>query len=231
MTHDKENIYNSGKVTGQASAGKSKAKNAVAGVAGAMAGMGGVMPLMSFKEPEAPVFNPDPDVYTEPVPEPPHFDGTEVSVAYGVNDHMTFAEAFAAARREVGSGGVFQWCGDIYGTYYAEEWQGFSDEYKQEFSSYHYDNLPGLQPEKFVPVAEIVADDFASIHEAPMVFVDADFDSSYDIVVISDADYHEDQPVYMPDDDGMIAYESPHYDSASDFFPDFYNNADISDFV
>lgn len=44
-----------------------------------------------------------------------------ISVATGVNDEMSFNEAFAAARSEVGAGGAFEWRGNVYGTYYAEE--------------------------------------------------------------------------------------------------------------
>ncbi len=38
-----------------------------------------------------------------------------------VNDNMSFAEAFAAARAELGPGGVFEWNGQLYGTFYATE--------------------------------------------------------------------------------------------------------------
>ncbi len=38
-----------------------------------------------------------------------------------VNDNMSFAEAFAAARAELGPGGVFEWHGQLYGTFYATE--------------------------------------------------------------------------------------------------------------
>ncbi len=38
-----------------------------------------------------------------------------------VNDKMSFKEAFAAARKELGPGGVFEWNGKLYGTFYATE--------------------------------------------------------------------------------------------------------------
>ena len=229
-TEQKEKVNEavSEKTTAQEPGRKSKVTNAAAGVGGVMAGMGGVMPLMSFKEPEIPISNPDADI--EPIPEPSHFDGTEISVALGVNSNMSFDEAFAAARHEVGTGGVFQWRGHMYSTYYAEEWQGFSDEYKQVFSNYHYDHAD-LSSEELVTVAEIVADDYAYVHEVPMAFVDTDFDGSYDIAVISDADHHEIPLVYLHDDSGVISYESPSYDMSSDHWADFYNDADISNFV
>ena len=47
-----------------------------------------------------------------------------------VSDSMSFGEAFAAARAEVGPGGVFYWHGGVYGTYYADEWNAMTDEQK-----------------------------------------------------------------------------------------------------
>lgn len=68
----------------------------------------------------------------------------EIDVASSVNDNMTFDEAFAAARAEVGSGGVFEWRGQLYGTYTMAEWQQMSPgekaEYSNHFSWNHIDN-------------------------------------------------------------------------------------------
>lgn len=55
-------------------------------------------------------------------------------VAEGVTDDMSFSEAFAAARAEVGPGGVFSWHGQVYGTYYKPEWDAMSDEQRHEYS-------------------------------------------------------------------------------------------------
>ena len=51
-----------------------------------------------------------------------------------VNDDMSFGEAFAAARAEVGPGGVFHWHGGIYNTYTANEWNNMSVEQKHDFA-------------------------------------------------------------------------------------------------
>lgn len=56
------------------------------------------------------------------------------NVASGVNDSMTFNEAFATARNEVGAGGCFVWHGNVYGTYYANEWNAMSPEQREEFA-------------------------------------------------------------------------------------------------
>lgn len=43
-----------------------------------------------------------------------------------VDQNLSFGEAFAAARNEVGPGGVFHWHGGIYNTYTADEWNNMS---------------------------------------------------------------------------------------------------------
>ena len=111
-------------------------KNTVTAVAGVAVGAAGIAAL-GFRHAPEPMTNPEPQ--PEPVPEPVQFDGAEVPVAQNVNDDMSFSEAFASARHEVGPGGVFAWHGGIYGTYYVNEWQDFSDDYKQSFSNYAYD--------------------------------------------------------------------------------------------
>lgn len=56
------------------------------------------------------------------------------AMATGVTDDMSFDEAFAAARAEVGAGGVFEWHGGLYGTYYASEWNAMDDDARQDFA-------------------------------------------------------------------------------------------------
>lgn len=51
-----------------------------------------------------------------------------------VNDNMSFGEAFAAARAEVGPGGVFHWHGGIYNTYTAAEWNAMTVDQKHDFA-------------------------------------------------------------------------------------------------
>lgn len=67
------------------------------------------------------------------------FDPTQIHQAHSVNDEMSFAQAFAAAREEVGPGGVFVWHGNVYGTYYADEWNSMTPDQQYAFSSsFHY---------------------------------------------------------------------------------------------
>lgn len=66
----------------------------------------------------------------------PDWTDGEISVSANVTDDMTFSEAFAAARAETGSGGVFEWHGYIYSTYTAEEWNGMTAEQRAEYGSH-----------------------------------------------------------------------------------------------
>lgn len=67
----------------------------------------------------AALFSSDSDDGTSPAGSP--FDPTTAPVATGVTDEMSFGEAFAAARTETGPGGVFQWHGQYYHTFVAQE--------------------------------------------------------------------------------------------------------------
>ncbi len=67
------------------------------------------------------------DQVEEPVAAEQWQDG-EIKVASGVTDEMSFGEAFAAAREEVGTGGVFEWKGNLYGTYTEAEWNAMTPE-------------------------------------------------------------------------------------------------------
>lgn len=59
-----------------------------------------------------------------------------MEMATAVSDDMPFSQAFAAARAEVGSGGAFEWHGNVYSTFTAEEWAGMSSEDKAEYNSH-----------------------------------------------------------------------------------------------
>ena len=51
-----------------------------------------------------------------------------------MHNDLSFGEAFATARAEVGPGGVFIWHGGIYNTYTAEEWNAMTAEQKSDFA-------------------------------------------------------------------------------------------------
>lgn len=52
-----------------------------------------------------------------------------------VDDNVSFSQAFADARAQVGPGGVFEWRGKVYGTYYKEEWNNMSRAERAEYQS------------------------------------------------------------------------------------------------
>lgn len=52
-----------------------------------------------------------------------------------VNDDQSFSQAFADARAQVGPGGVFEWRGNVYGTYYKDEWDQMSAEDKSAYQA------------------------------------------------------------------------------------------------
>lgn len=122
---------------------------------------------------------------------------SDLPIASGVNDDMSFSEAFAAAREEVGAGGMFYWHGNGYGTYYENEWNDMSAEDKADYwasvshshSSYveHHDNP--IQTEfniddvvEWIPSDSYVVD--ANGNELPDVIVDVDGDGVGDVLLV-----------------------------------------------
>lgn len=113
----------------------------IGGVTGILMGAGGIMGMEALAGE-----TPSPEVAQE--------EAAALKVAH-VSDDMTFAEAFAAARAEVGPGGVFHWHGGIFNTYYAEEWNAMSDADKHEFAQQ-------IQPE--IPAQDVNTDHIETAH-------------------------------------------------------------------
>ena len=97
---------------------------------GFAAGMGTGVGISAHAEEPTPTPEPKPTPEPEPTPTP---DPEESIVATDegvrvaqVNDDASFSEAFADARAQVGPGGVFEWHGKVYGTYYKTEWDAMS---------------------------------------------------------------------------------------------------------
>ena len=104
----------------------------VAGVAGAAIGI--LTPVNVF--PDVPDDGNEIEEISEPEAAPStsgHLQGHDMDVATGVDDSMSFNQAFAAARHEVGPGGLFVWQGHTYGTYYANEWNAMSPEEHDQY--------------------------------------------------------------------------------------------------
>ncbi|HAK76312.1 MAG TPA: hypothetical protein DCM71_05250 [Runella sp.] len=88
-------------------------------------------PTPSPEEPTAPVKHNHVSVVQNGTIKP----NQNIDIAGGINENMTFDEAYAAARAEVGPGGVFSWHGNVYNTFTVEEWQSLSIAQRQEFLS------------------------------------------------------------------------------------------------
>lgn len=99
-----------------------------------------------------------------------HLTGHDMDVATGVDDSMSFNQAFAAARHEVGPGGLFVWHGNTYGTYYANEWNAMSPDDKAQYwadVSHSTSNLnsgdePDLPPDQPLDDPDQLADNQVS---------------------------------------------------------------------
>lgn len=114
----------------------------------------------------------------------PEWADESVAIATSVTDDMSFSEAFAAARAEVGPGGAFEWNGMAYGTYTAEEWESMTPEEKAEYNDkfdwskidadddYTAEDVSVLEPE-YLPAdddddddaEELVADSYDEVDE------------------------------------------------------------------
>lgn len=68
-----------------------------------------------------------------------------------VSDDASFGEAFADARAQVGPGGTFEWRGNVYNTYYEDEWNSMSAQERAEFQSkVDYQEIAGSCTEEYV---------------------------------------------------------------------------------
>lgn len=118
---------------------------------------------------------------TTPLVSEPAESMSEIQVSQSPTDNMSFNEAFAAARADVGGHGVFEWRGNVYGTYYAEEWDKFPQSYKDEFSAHNWrevDGINSVSPQQNLQAENV--DHFGS-HE---IHVD---DEGQEYIVLTDA--------------------------------------------
>jgi hypothetical protein len=75
--------------------------------------------------------------------------GSQTLVAQGEYDKLPFDDAFAAARSQVGAGGVFVHNGNLYNTFYEGEWAAMSPEERRAFFGHlaqHVDPPPVNSP-------------------------------------------------------------------------------------
>ena len=174
---------------------------------------------------------------------------TEAPFSDAVADDMSFNEAFAAARRDVGPGGFFEWRGETYNTYYGEEWDALSPEEQNEFiASIDHNHIPeeesGISDEEIIAILndkEITDTDVDDLiantdaDDADAIVLDGDEEQSIvseeeEIIVDTIDDPNADGPVpnevpeeivIMPEPDEVII------DTKDD--PDYISNNDIID--
>lgn len=122
---------------------------------------------------------------------------TDAPFSKGVNDFMSFGEAFKAARLEVGAGGIFEWKGNLYNTYHREEWDEMDKSEKAEFfASIDKDFLDGDE-DKEAEVVNILNDESATIDDTEDIIIvedntsndgNLDIENDVEIVVIESED-------------------------------------------
>lgn len=137
---------------------KNVVKSAVAaGIGGAVgAGLGVLMPKMVFPSnlDEGEAVSEEENEEVEAPTASGHLTGHDMDVATGVDDSMSFNEAFAAARHEVGPGGLFVWHGNTYGTYYGNEWNAMTPEEREQYWADVYHTTSNLNETEQEPTDE-----------------------------------------------------------------------------
>ncbi|WP_435356142.1 hypothetical protein [Emticicia sp. SJ17W-69] len=124
-----------------------------------------------------------------------------------VNDGMDFETAFNTARTEVGPGGVFSWNGNVYNTYYKEEWMSLSLEQRQDF----------LHDIGFSPINHLQnTNNDLSIVEEPTHFIETTLNGHRVVGVDVDNDGIIDSIVYATVDGTKIMIVDSHGNEALD---------------
>ena len=133
-----------------------------------------------------------------------------------VSDDISFGEAFAQARAEVGPGGVFHWHGGIYNTYTAAEWNDMSVGQKHDFAQqvqpeirpdevptptdanshvivehhvyHHHEGAPAVEAEQMHQAADNASDDVQMVEQQ----LAKNFDMGDDVHIVgyANADGH-----------------------------------------
>jgi hypothetical protein len=145
-----------------------------------------------------------------------------------INDDMSFSEAFSNAREELGAGGVFEWHGQYYNTFYAEE----LDDNNQPVVEYEVTDHHDLNPSEYSDPGspgedsfeqenqeidsdvspDIMAADFDMDGSVDAVYVDLNQDGSADGVYTDlnqDGQLTEDEVVFIHDPENLESPEAP----------------------
>ena len=150
----------------------------------------------------------------------------DVLISTAPNDNMDFKTAFALARADVGPGGVFEWKGKTYNTFYETEWNNLSDSSKGSFEEYDWGSeidKAKSQPsylswetmefdEYGDPLAEIPTDPETGLP------IDELNDYAVEASVIDDVE----PVIYEPESSNLYATEAVDYDSVNESDNGFY---------
>lgn len=134
-----------------------------------------------------------------------------VSVAGEVHNDRPFGEAFAAARNEIGPGGVFVWKGSLFNTFTKEEWQDLSLQQRHEFLAdvgYEPDSLTPEQPSGSdkAPVEPIIIE--GVMNDQRVMGLDFDHDGVVDTLVLEGPDGFTYRVVDATGDEGLdVVYQ------------------------
>lgn len=117
---------------------------------------------------------------------------SELPVATSVTDDMTPAEAFAAARAEVGPGGIYYYHGQAQGTYYESEWNSMSEDEKHNYWASVHHTQEQQQTTQYYEEEEIdVSDNTSGVYfgdyngnDIPDVVVDLDANGIGDLLLV-----------------------------------------------
>lgn len=105
-------------------------KVTIAGASGIMMGAGALHADDAYAT-EEPTTSNEGDTVTQPTTSHTAENGLRVA---DIDQSLSFGEAFAAARAEVGAGGVFHWHGRTYNTFTENEWENMSDAEHRQFA-------------------------------------------------------------------------------------------------
>lgn len=148
-----------------------------------------------------------------------------------VSDNMSFSEAFAAAREELGAGGVFSWQGEYYNTFYAEELDD-NNQPVVNYSTTEYHDLPQVDFNENAteaihdegsfenavsdpgsgPEPHVLAADLDTDGNVDAVFVDLNLDGSADIIytdINQDGQITDDEFIIIHDPADLVIPENP----------------------
>lgn len=178
-----------------------------------------------------------------------------VSIAH-VDSNLSFSDAFNEARNQVGSNGMFEWNGKLYGTHYSEEWNAMSSEERHEYYTTHggshevethttNDNIQPDAPheasqevvvlgvEEMNFEGQTIDVEHLQINGEDVYVLDVDRDGTGDIAV---ADLNHDGQITEGEYTHLEGgYFDPHHSTdhyiADNDLPDYTNDADTSHFA